>query len=469
MSQQLRNGFSPFVQNLLDDLNWVIGPIFLVGGGLRDSLRHQYTAHELDIMVTKPLDQCNQQLLEAGYHAVIKGHRPNTLILPLKRKDPPSTLHIGCCCGGEAKNRNIEDDLRHRDITINAMALPWPDGELVDPFGGQQDLQENIIRLVNGEQTIQEDPIRALRFFRFTIQLAGEPAPKDLELAGNASLYRADPERLRGETDRIFSLPLRDERSKKLIFELFKTPLGKDLLPEFSPLKAFPERADHLQTVWENSLLTMLQLSTPTAKEEVSLLDLRWAALLHQLGKPVAARWDSEGRVCGYGTHRDHSVRRCLRVLQRLAFTKRRQRRIIGMIQYMEIPFPPTEKMLKRILQQRVPAEGVFRLLRAKMEASANSDQERSEVHEEFQKVIRRCQHLRDRMYTLHPEELALSGGDLIDLARMDPGPWVGELQGHLLRWISEDPKRNQPDPLTDEVRNWLIHQNDLCQLNNGI
>ncbi|MEG3639097.1 hypothetical protein [Magnetococcus sp. PR-3] len=468
MSSALRNGFSPFVQNLLDDLHWIVGPIYMVGGGLRDSLRHRFTAHELDLVVLKPLDQCRELLQKAGYHAVVQGQRPNTLILPLKRQEPPNNINIACCCGGVKADRGIEEDLRHRDITVNAMAYTWPDGPVIDPFNGVKDLEEDRIRLVDGEATVREDPLRALRFFRFIIQLVGEPDPEDLNAAARTTLYQVQPELLRGETDRILSLPLRDKRSQHYIFELFKTPLGKDLLPEFSPLKAFPEIPGSKETVWENALNTMLLLSPPQGGEEISLLDLRWAALLHQLGKPAAARWDEHGLVSGYGIHRDHSVRRSAKVLQRLAFTKRRQRRILTMIQYMEMPFPPGERMLRRMINQNVPIEGVFRLLRAKAEATHSTVQSDTQIHDTFQHLMRRCKQLRERLNAPAPEELNLTGGDLIDMVRAEPGPWINQLQNHLVLWIQKDPRRNQPERLSEEVQNWVVNHPNLDQIAPG-
>ncbi|ABK43493.1 metal dependent phosphohydrolase [Magnetococcus marinus MC-1] len=468
MPSALRNGFSPFVQNLLDDLHWIVGPIYMVGGGLRDSLRHRFTAHELDLVVLKPLDEARELLQKAGYPAVVQGQRPNTLILPLKRQEPPNTINLSCCCGGVKAERGIEEDLRHRDITVNAIAYCWPDGPLIDPFNGVKDLEENRIRLVNGEETVREDPLRALRFFRFIIQLAGEPDPEDLYAAAHTTLYQIQPELLRGETDRILSLPLRDKHSQHYIFELFKTPLGKDLLPEFAPLKAFPEQPNSKESVWENALNTMLKLTPPQSGEEISLLDLRWAALLHQLGKPASARWDENGLVNGYGIHRDHSVRRSARVLQRLAFTKRRQRRILTMIQFMEMPFPPSERVLRRMINQNVPVEGVFRLLRAKAEATQSNSPNEEQIQETFQNLMRRCKQIRERLNTPAPEELNLTGGDLIDLVRGEPGPWIQQLQHHLALWIQKDPRRNNPERLSEEVQNWVVNHPSLDDIAPG-
>ncbi|OSM05029.1 CCA tRNA nucleotidyltransferase [Magnetofaba australis] len=463
MTLALRNGFSPFVQNLLDDLNWIIGPIHLVGGGLRNALQHHFISAELDILVDKPLEECRRLLLDAGYSSAVMGGKENQLLLPLKRRENPQTIQISRLRARPGVTPNVGEDLAHRDITVNAMAYCWPDGPLVDPFNGRQDLSHNRIRLVNGVLTLANAPLRAIRFFRFTIQLGGDPIPEDLTRCAETDLTNVRGEWLRGETDRIFSLPLQDERSRQILFDLFSCTLGRSLLPELWILKQWPEQPGAEQSAWKNTLLTMLHVPHAIDGEEFSALDLRWAALLHQLGKPQGARYNAQGDLTGYGGYWDNSARIGAQVLERLQFSKRRQRRILNIIQYLEVGLSPTERTLRRLAQSQAPLEAVFRLNYAKaLSADDLTPEARAGVDEEYQRAMRRCSAARRHINRLQPTDLALSGGEMVDIVRAAPGPWISRLQSYLVDWVSEDPKRNKKPLLADEVRSWLLEQSDL-------
>ncbi|MBF0626044.1 MAG: CCA tRNA nucleotidyltransferase [Magnetococcales bacterium] len=448
MFLSLQRGFSPFIHSLLDDLNRLIGPVYLVGGALRHALQHRIPPDELNLLSPHALSQCRQRLEEAGYNTVL-GIRHNSLLLPLKRQENPKVVEIATFRHHPGQPPSVEEDLSHRDITSNAMAFRWPDGPFIDPFQGRSDLQENCIRLVNGAATLTEDPLRALRFFRFTLQMSGRPDPRDLNQCAATLIGPVAHERIRGELDRIFSLPLRDSGSRDLLQHLFDCPLGRSLVPEFTLLMetAGPDGA----SAWLRSLGTLLIMTSPAPEEEVSFLDLRWTALLAEVGRIRTNHAEGEGK-------RDPTTGRVETLLQRLQFSKRRLRRITSLIQHLDLTLTPPERVLRRLLDSGTPVEGLFRLIRARQESEVRDPEEIRKTGETFIRAMRRCQLMRESLKRLRPCDLALTGGEIMDMARLPPGPWLGKLREALVDWVGEDLRRNQRDMLANQVQQWLLN-----------
>ncbi|MBF0416604.1 MAG: hypothetical protein HQL79_12650 [Magnetococcales bacterium] len=151
----LRNGFPPFIANLLDQLNQLIGPIHVVGSAVRNVLQGCPLSNDLNILTQQPLEQCLNALRAAGHDAVGGGIGDKSVFVPLKGWEKPKTIEISKYRHRPAQTPTIEEDLLHRDITVNAMAYPWPDGPLIDPFHGHKDLALGRIHLINGDETLQ--------------------------------------------------------------------------------------------------------------------------------------------------------------------------------------------------------------------------------------------------------------------------------------------------------------------------
>ena len=171
MTRDFHLSFPPAIHVLLDDLHHLIGPLFLVGGTVRKMLQNKGFSSEFNVLVQRPLSECQKRLVEGGHHSVTMGTKHNSLLLPLKGGKKSGAIEISTVRHRPDHPPTIEEDLLHRDLTVNAMAFAWPEGPLIDPFHGQEDLTEGRIRFVRGVATLEEDPLRALRFFRFAFQL----------------------------------------------------------------------------------------------------------------------------------------------------------------------------------------------------------------------------------------------------------------------------------------------------------
>jgi poly(A) polymerase len=188
------------------------------------------------------------------------------------------------------ENGTLEDDQLRRDFTINAMAFSLQDedfGELVDPFGGIQDLNNGIIRTpCDPDTTYSDDPLRMIRAIRFSTQLGLTIVPESIDsIRRNRSrLEILSKERIAEELHKILLAP-KPSRG----FELFDScDLLSIILPVVANLKGIEtmEGRGH-----KDNFKHSLQVLDNVAEVSDNLW-LRWAALLHDIGKPATKKWD---------------------------------------------------------------------------------------------------------------------------------------------------------------------------------
>ncbi|MBF0124036.1 MAG: hypothetical protein HQL60_01715 [Magnetococcales bacterium] len=442
----------PLVHAVLNEIQRLCHPIYLSGEFLHQCLLNQSLPDEVEILTPNSLVELRHKLIQAGLIASSHGmsdHLQHRLLIPIKNQTAPKAIEMTRFSG------HITDDLSVRDITINAMAWCWPNGPLIDPFLGLQDLSQLRIRLVHGRATLEQDPLNALRFFRFMLQLPGEPDPEHWQMIENCSMQSVAKDRLRAEVDQVLALPFQDPRSRRYLLRLFETTLGSSILPELTNMRQVAQGAETTWTAWHHTIDMALALTPPEEGEEVTLLDLRWAALLHEIGRGVLSTM-----VIDDPAHIRHTTHQLVQViLTRLHFSRRRQRRIRSLLQHIDLSLSPSDRALRRMIDRRIPVEGVYRLIRAKASACRQtSAAELAHIQNEYQRAMQRCRVVRTQMEQLHVKDLAISGGEIIDMVRLPPGPWVKQAQQHLVAWVGSDMRRNKRDTLQACVREWILH-----------
>ncbi|MBF0453491.1 MAG: CCA tRNA nucleotidyltransferase [Magnetococcales bacterium] len=466
MIPSLNNSLPPFLQTLLDDLHHLIGPIYLVGGAVRNGLQGKPPTNDLNILVARSLAECRKMLNEGGYSPGMASSRHNVLFLPLKGCERPKTVEISTFRHRPSQSPSVEEDLLQRDITVNAMAYLWPNGPVIDPFNGQEDLTNRKTRLVNGATTLIDDPLRALRFFRFSLQLSSDPESVDLARSSETLLNNVMPDRIRVELDRIFSFPLRTEPTQKLFIYLLNSTLGKNLLPELALLKSVRDKSNPQRTVWQRTIQTILSLSTIPPDEDLSLLELRWSALLIGISS-TCSETEQLFSSDGLKSSQEESSFCCKQILEKFCFSKRRQRRIINLLQHLNLDSDPSDRVLKRLLNDSVPLEGLYRIHHAWNQAgltdqSPNSLERRRQEEQTLQLILDRCRGIRRSKFRPRANDLAISGGDILNLVRKPPGPWLGKLQHQLVDCINDDPSLNRPEILNKKILEWILTQDSL-------
>ncbi|MEV4535633.1 CCA tRNA nucleotidyltransferase [Asanoa sp. NPDC049518] len=190
---------------------------------------------------------------------------------------------------------SLAEDLRRRDFTVNAMAVSLPDHVFTDAYGGLDDLAEEVLRTPGTpEQSFGDDPLRMLRAARFAAQLrfSIDPGVRAAMVAMAADLDRITAERIRDEftklmcgVDPVYGLRV-----------LVDTGLADRFIPEISGLKLeIDEHAQH-KDVYEHTLIVVANAVRLEGREGPDFV-LRFAALMHDVGKPATKAVSSDGRV----------------------------------------------------------------------------------------------------------------------------------------------------------------------------
>jgi poly(A) polymerase len=279
--------------------------LYLVGGAVRDHRRGRLIEElcDLDFATSALPAESARVLRAAGLRVFTVGSRFGTVGTILEdasiRREIQITTYRGEVYGdGSRKPRvtfgkNLEEDLARRDFSINAMAMA-ADGRLIDPYGGEKDLEQGVLRTVGDPRVIfREDPLRTLRAARFIATLAMRPEP-DLaevvrELAGE--ILTVSRERWLVEMNKVL---VGAAAADGLTF-LASTGVLAHLWPAGQSMVEF--RADqgryHHKALWPHTLGVLSQAPARVA--------VRWAALLHDAGKVTTRSVDAAGDVHFYG------------------------------------------------------------------------------------------------------------------------------------------------------------------------
>ncbi|MEO5353374.1 MAG: hypothetical protein H7835_09235 [Magnetococcus sp. XQGC-1] len=482
--------FAPSVKILLDELDRLIGPLFLVGGTVRNMLQNRGFANELNLLVQRSLPECHQLLMQGGHPLVTLGTKRHdvwssghtSLFLPLKGgpgaepdageadATPGASAHISHVEIATFRYRmeyppTVQEDLLHRDLTVNAMAYAWPNGPLIDPFNGQEDLANRRIRFVKGHATLEDDPLRALRFFRFLLQLEGTPDEADLQAAEETAMEMIPKKKLRAELDRMFAISFSGPIRYANVQRFFYSSLAQEIFSDMAtpPICKTGETPAHR---CRRAIRLMLALTEPAPEEIVPLHDLRWAALFYAMGElNCIAREKGHARSTLHGM----SMRRIQELLKKFRFSQKRQRQILQILQHVETILTPTDRTLQRLMGEEVPLPGLFRLIHAHTVIHTQgagddvcgvvaSNATNQLLDAQLARVLERCRLLRHAKQRPTPHDLAISGGEILDMVRRPPGPWVGRLMAELLEWINQDRTRNQRALLYEKMREWIAH-----------
>ena len=249
--------------------------------------------------------------------------------------------------------RSLEEDLQRRDFTVNAMALGLR-GELRDPFGGQDDLKNRVLRCVGDpDRRFGEDALRILRGLRFAAVLGFEIEEKTAEsIHRNRELLREiAPERIQTELLKLLCGPSAVE-----ILREYPDVIGV-FWPEILPMVGFDQRNfHHCYDVWEHTLHALE--ATP---EDAAL---RCAVLLHDIGKPACFTVDENGVGHFYG-HGAISCDLADQMLRRLRCSTEFRETVVRLVDWHDRMVQPTEKGIKRALR-RLGETDLRRLIQVK-------------------------------------------------------------------------------------------------------
>lgn len=284
----------------------------LVGGPVRDLFLGRQ-APDLDFTTDATPDQI-LDVVDGWAHATWEVGREFGTIA-LRRGDDQIEITTYRADVYEAQSRkphvrfgtDLDQDLARRDFTVNAMALRLPSGQLVDPFGGREDLVAQRLRTPSGpEISFSDDPLRMMRAARFVSQLGFEVATEELTAMTSMAerLEIVSAERVRDELTKL----LLGAQPWRGIDVMVRTGLADLVLPEVSALRLESDEHHRHKDVYEHSLTVLRQATEREQATDGAVpspdLVVRCAALLHDIGKPSTRRFEGGGAV----TFRHHDV-----------------------------------------------------------------------------------------------------------------------------------------------------------------
>jgi poly(A) polymerase/tRNA nucleotidyltransferase (CCA-adding enzyme) len=344
--------------------------------------------------------------------------------------------------------KTVEEDLSRRDFTINAMALEVGGGKLksesfkiIDPYGGQEDLENKIIKAVgNAEKRFEEDALRMMRAVRLAAQLEFKIEEKTEEaIRGSAHLLK-----------RISKERVRDEFSKAIMCDsaawgvrMFQNlGLMEYFMPELVEGVGISQNKHHIYTVWEHNVLALEY----AAKKNYSF-EIRIASLLHDVGKPRAKK--GEGVESTFYQHEYVGASMTKKILENLKFSKNIVDYVTHLVRYHLFYYnvgEVTDAGVRRFLA-RVGPQNVDDLLKVR-----EADRIGSGVPKAFPYKLRHLLFMIDKVKRdpISPKMLKINGNDLIKLLSIEPGPKIGHILNALLDEVIEDPSLNSKKQLEE-------------------
>lgn len=335
----------------------------------------------------------------------------------------------------------LEEDLKRRDFTINAMAYN-DDERLVDAFGGMRDLNYHLIRCVGDpKERFSEDALRILRAVRFSAQLAFPIEPETAEaiksLAPN--LEKISAERIQAE---LVKLLVSDHPER--IQDACELGITKVVLPEWDDMVGVKQNTPHHK--YDVAAHTVHALQN-VKNDKV----LRLTMLFHDMGKLVMKTTDENGRDHFKG-HAIASEQIAKTVMKRLKFDNDTIRKVTKLVAYHDYRMEPTGANVRRAMHEigveLFPYYLAVRLADTKVQSSYERRGKLEniiQIRELYRNALRNkeCVTLKD---------LAVTGTDLINLG-IAPGKELGTLLNELLDIVIEDPAWNQKEKLCDYVK----------------
>ncbi len=347
-----------------------------------------------------------------------------------------------------AFTHSLRDDLSRRDYTVNAMGLDLQ-GTLTDPFGGQKDLKNRLLRCVGKpEERFQEDALRILRGLRLAAVLdfaLEEETARGLRACRNL-LCGVAAERIQVELTKLLCGPAAAE-----ILREFPEVVGA-VVPELLPMVGFDQHSRyHCYDVWEHTLHALHEVPAEPI--------LRWAVLLHDVAKPRCYTRDERGGHF-YG-HPTVSAGMADAILRRLKFDKATREAVIMLVLWHDREIPRTEKSIRRALR-KLGEERLRELTEVKRADNLGQAPAYRARLKDVEQIQRMMEDLLARDECISLQQLAVNGRDMLALGLR--GSEIGEALEELLSAVVDGDLPNQRAALLCAAENLADRQKETKQ-----
>lgn len=347
---------------------------------------------------------------------------------------------------------NLEEDLKRRDFTINAMAYNPAKG-VIDLFGGIDDLKNRLIRCVgNASWRFDEDALRILRAVRFSAQLDFQIEEHTKEAIKNKAqlLKHISAERVRTELTKL--LVSNNPNRLRLLYEL---GISKVIMPEIDKMMVTEQKnIHHAYSVGEHTIKAISAVAGTTSDKRFTPQErciLRWTMLLHDIEKPNTITMGKDGQNHFYG-HQEKGAETAKRILKDLKFDNETLDAVVHLIRWHDYRFTLTplgiRKATAKIGKQYM--ELLFEVNYA--DSSGKNPETNHEKFKQLEQIKKLYEEMIARDECVSLKDLHISGKDLIEVG-FKPGRKMGTILNHLLDAVIEDPSLNHKQTLLNMAK----------------
>ena len=337
---------------------------------------------------------------------------------------------------------DIRNDLVRRDFTINAMAYNEEDG-LIDLFNGQKDLKDKTINFVGmPEERIKEDPVRMLRAFRFMSKL-------NFNLSSNTIVAIKNKESLLKEIsqERItleFSKLLLGENVKNTLMLMKDTGVLELIIPEIKATYDFNQYNPHHTLDLFSHIVSVVE-KVPADTE------LRYAALLHDIGKPAVQTFDDKG-IAHYRGHDIVGEEMAKNILTKMKIDSKTIENISNLVRkHMVLHRDLSDKKMNKLLSEM----GYEQLLKLIQHSNADNESKNSELVKSNEILYEMLNKAQEKNMQLTVNDLAIDGNDLMSLGFR--GKEIGKIKKELLEKYLNEEIKNDRESLLKYLKNYKI------------
>ncbi len=342
----------------------------------------------------------------------------------------------------------IEEDLARRDFTINALALSVVEGqsnEVIDPFHGQDDIKNKLIRAV-GEPNIrfQEDTLRLIRAIRIATELEFEIDGKTFQaIKQNASLIKEVAfERIR---DELFKL-LQSVNPTLGIIKLRETGILQIILPELERCFGLQQEGPKHDRIYDIGTHSLQSLKHTPSSDPL----IRFASLLHDIGKPDTVKITSDGNVTFYN-HDLVGGSIILKIAKRFNLSKKQTDKLYKLVRWhmFTLDEKQTDSAIRRFIKN-VGLENIEDMLAVRVGDRLGGGTQKA-VSWRMEKFNQRIKEVLQKPFSI--SDLKINGKDVMETLNIKPGPKVGEILQKLFEEVLEDSSKNNKEYLLKKCR----------------
>ena len=458
LAQILDNDIFHLISDVADKMQL---ECYLVGGYVRDIFLDQ-PSDDIDCVVVgsgiKIATELKKRLGRKAYLSVFKNFGTAQVKIMSSGNRPPVEIEfVGARRESYQRDSRkpivedgtLEDDQNRRDFTINAMAICLNKdrfGELVDPFGGLDDLWDGIIRTpLDPDITFSDDPLRMLRCIRFATRFnffIEDETFQALE-RNTERLKIISKERISEELNKI----LMTKTPSRGFVDLQRSGLLEYILPELAAMDSVEERNGKKH---KNNFYHTLEVLDNVAKADAPLW-LRWAALLHDIGKPKSKRWDN---IAGWTFHSHNFIgaRMVPGIFNRLKLPQDAKMKYVQKL--VELHMRPiniaddevTDSAVRRLINDAGDDIDDLMIL-CEADITSKNEVRKAKFRDNYQLVREKIADLKERDFKrlLQP---VIDGNEIMEMFNLKPSKEVGILKAYLKDAVLDGIVANEREPL---------------------